>query len=342
MTIMTTTFGPCGAKMPIVGLVAAALFNGAGWIATIAYFTGVAAIVFSGIILKKTKMFSGDPAPFVMELPAYHIPFWKNIFHGTWERGWSFVKRAGTIIVLASIIIWFTSGYGWAPAEVEEPAAKDIVSVDADVSKTQDESPIVFRAVEDMDASLLGKIGSVVSPVFAPLGFGNWQSTVATVMGLVAKEEVVGVFGVLYGVDNDSVAAADIVDDEEMSEHEKAEALSPIMKAFDETSGGYAKLGAFCFLIFNLLCAPCFAAIGAIRREMNNAKWTWFAIGYQCGLAYVASLIVFQLGVFFNGAGFTFGTAVAIALFAAMTYLLFRRNRFTDDVCTVSVTEEKK
>ena len=328
MTIMTTTFIPCGAKMPIVGLIAGALFHNAGWVAFTAYIIGVAAVIVSGIILKKTKMFAGDPAPFVMELPAYHAPSWKNVLHSMWERGWSFIKRAGTVIVVASILIWFTSGYGWVPAQTEAVAdnGTEIVAEIGD-EKVAD-APLVFGAVGDMDESMLGKVGGAVAPVFSPLGFGNWQSTVATVMGLVAKEEVVGVFGVLYGVDNEDVAAADVVDDGDMSADEKAEVLSPIMTAFDESSGGHGQLAAFCFLIFNLLCAPCFAAIGAIRREMNHRGWTAFAIAYQCAFAYAVALIVYQLGLALSGEGFTAWTGAALALLAGLAYLLLRRNRY--------------
>ena len=232
MTIMTTTFIPCGAKMPIIGMIAAALFHNSAWIATSAYFIGVAAIIVSGIILKKTKIFAGDPAPFVMELPAYHAPSWKNVFHSMWERGWSFIKRAGTVIVVSSILIWFTSGYGWAPVQTEADAA------DTEAAETTEDgeavsvvdAPVVFGAVDDMDESMLGKAGSAVAPVFKPLGFDSWQATVATVMGLVAKEEVVGVFGVLFGVTDEEGedAAAGIVEDEDMTDEEKAAELSYI------------------------------------------------------------------------------------------------------------------
>ena len=343
MTIMTTTFIPCGAKMPIIGLIAAAVFGGSAWVATSAYFIGVAAIVTSGIILKKTKMFAGDPAPFVMELPAYHFPSAKNVLHSVWERASSFAKRAGTIILLASIVIWFTSNYGWAPAaDVQEEAkaayeteladyqAKEAAgTLEEDAEKPElapemDREAGSWGEVSDMDYSILGKVGAPVSTIFKPLGFGNAPSTVATVMGLVAKEEVVGVLGVLYGADD----AADVVDDEDMSEDEKAEALSPVAAAFNESSNGHGRLAAYAFMIFNLLCAPCFAAIGAIKREMNNAKWTWFAIGYQCVFAYVIALIVYQLGLLFSGAGFGVGTVVAFALLAGLVYLLVRKNPY--------------
>lgn len=327
MTIMTTTFIPCGAKMPIIGLIAAAVFGGSAWVATSAYFIGVAAIVISGIMLKKTKMFAGDPAPFVMELPAYHFPSGRNVFHSVWERGWSFIKRAGTVILLSSIVIWFAKTYGWAPAadvqlEAQQTYQTELADYNAkaeagtleedeeapELAPEMDRAAGSWGAVADMDNSILGKIGNPVSVVFKPLGFGNMPSTVATVMGLVAKEEVVGVLGVLYGADD----AADVVDDEDMTAEEKAEALSPIATAFNESSNGHGRLAAYAFMIFNLLCAPCFAAIGAMKREFNNAKWTLAAVGYQCAFAYIVALIVYQLGLLFNGAGFTVATAIAI------------------------------
>ena len=282
MTIITTTFIPCGAKMPIVGLIAGALFGGAWWVAPSAYFIGVLAVVVSGILLKKTKPFRGDPAPFVMELPAYHAPTAKNVLRATWERGWSFIKRAGTVILAASVVIWFLSGFGMVDG--------------------------AFTMVEDMNNSILAAIGNGFAWIFTPLGFGNWQSAVATVMGLVAKEEVVGVFGVLYGVAGDAMA---------LVEEGAFMALSPIAMHFTALSG-------FSFLLFNLLCAPCFAAIGAIRREMNSAKWTWFAILYQCGFAYAVSLIVYQLGLLLAGGGFGIGTIAALLILALLVYLLFR------------------
>lgn len=286
MTIMTTSFIPCGAKMPIVGLIAGALFGGAWWVAPSAYFIGVAAVIISGIILKKTKAFTGETAPFVMELPAYHVPSATNVLRSTGERGWSFVKRAGTVILAASVLIWFTSSFGFVEGS--------------------------FTMVEDMDHSVLAAIGGAIAPLFAPLGFGTWQSAVATVMGLVAKEEVVGVFGVLYGVAGDAL---------EMIEEGTFENLSPIAAHF-------TTLSAFSFLLFNLLCAPCFAAMGAIKREMNNAKWTWAAIGYLCVFAYSISLIVYQLGLFFTGNGFTVGTTFAVVLLTALLWLLFRKNPY--------------
>ncbi len=325
MTIMTTTFIPCGAKMPIIALIAGALFHNAGWVATSAYFIGVAAVIVSGILLKKTKAFAGDPAPFVMELPAYHAPSWKNVLHSMWERGWSFIKRAGTVILLSSILIWLTSNYGWAPAKADLPA-EDGAPVAAEAA---DEGKLVFGAVENSDESILGRVGSAVSPVFRPLGFDDWRPTVATVMGLVAKEEVVNVFGVVYSTDTDDEDTATLL--EEGSSEDIEAGLSPIAQAFNETSAGHGRLAAFAFMLFNLLCAPCFAAIGAIKREMNNGKWTWFAILYQCGFAYAVALIVYQLGLLFNGAGFGIGTVAAIVVLAFLAYMLFRRNRYDEN-----------
>ncbi len=328
MTIMTTTFIPCGAKMPIIALIAGALFHNAGWVATSAYFIGVAAVIVSGIMLKKTKAFAGDPAPFVMELPAYHAPAWKNVLHSMWERGWSFIKRAGTVILISSILIWFTSNYGWAPAEPQMPAEEAVASaevVDAGEPEPVEPGKARFGAVENSDESILGRVGSAVAPVFQPLGFGDWKPTVATVMGLVAKEEVVNVFGVLYDTDTDGMDTATLL--EEGDEEALESGLSPIAQGFDETSGGHGRLAAFAFMLFNLLCAPCFAAMGAIKREMNSAKWTWFAIGYQCVFAYAIALIVYQIGLMFAGAGFTLATAVALAVLVLLVYLLTRRNR---------------
>ncbi len=286
MTIITTSFIPCGAKMPIVALIAGGLFGGAWWVAPSAYFAGVTAVVVSGIILKKTRPFAGEPSPFVMELPAYHIPSLTNVLRATWERGWSFIMRAGTVILASSVVIWFASNFGFAGGS--------------------------FVMVENMDASILAAVGGAVAPAFAPLGFGNWQSAVATVMGLVAKEEVVAVFGVLYGVSGDALS---------MVEQGAYEALSPIAAHF-------TSLGAFSFLLFNLLCAPCFAAMGAIRREMNSAKWTVAAIGYLCVFAYTISLIVYQAGIFLTGGGFTILTATAILLTVLLLWLLLRRNPY--------------
>ena len=337
MTIMTTTFMPCGAKMPIIALIAGALFNNAAWVATSAFFIGMAAIVISGIILKKTRMFAGNPSPFVMELPAYHAPTLTNVLRSMWERGWSFIKRAGTVILLSSIIIWFTSSYGWAPEKipVENTAAVEtaVESEAAEVEYTEGE--VKWGAVEDSEDSILGKVGSVAAPIFKPLGFGDWKPTVATVMGLVAKEEVVGVFGVLYGTDTDDMDTFGLI--EEGSDEDIVAGLSPVAEGFNQTSGGYGQIAAFAFMLFNLLCAPCFAAIGAIKREMNNAKWTWFAIAYQCGLAYAVSLIVYQLGRMFAGGGFGFGPVVGIVLLAGIIYLLVRKNKYDDNHLTQKI-----
>ena len=328
MTIMTTTFIPCGAKMPIIALIAGALFNNAGWVATAAYFIGVAAVIFSGIVLKKTRPFAGDPAPFVMELPAYHAPSWKNVLHSMWERGWSFIKRAGTVILLSSILIWLTSNYGWAPARVEADVEGDAIAASENV-EAADSGKLVFGAVENSDESILGRVGGFVSPIFDPLGFGDWKPTVATVMGLVAKEEVVNVFGVLYDTDTEDMDTATLLDEGDDAQIESG--LSPIAEGFNETSNGHGRLAAFAFMLFNLLCAPCFAAIGAIRREMNSARWTWFAIGYQCVFAYAVALVVYQLGLLLAGAGFTLATAVALIVLAFMLYMLLRKNRYDEN-----------
>ena len=290
MTVMTTCFIPCGAKMPIIGLIAGALFGGSGLVAASAYFIGVAAIVISGIILKKTKMFAGDPAPFVMELPAYHIPSVGNVLRATWERGWSFIKRAGTVILASSIILWFLQGFGWENG--------------------------AFGLVEDMNNSVLAAIGSAVAFIFVPLGFGNWRATVAVVTGLIAKENVVATFGVLYNFAG------------ELSENgDEIWAL---------VAQDYTAISAYSFMIFDLLCAPCFAAMGAIKREMNNAKWTAFAIGYMCVFAYVVSLIVYQIGGLITGeVSFGIGTVVAVVLVVGIVYLLFRKNKYEDERLTI-------
>ena len=337
MTIMTTTFIPCGAKMPIIGLIAGALFHNAGWVATSAYFIGVAAIIISGILLKKTKPFAGDPAPFVMELPAYHAPSGNNVLHSMWERGWSFIKRAGTVILVSSIVIWFAQSYGWeakAPEALAEAGTEVAETADTETAGAVD-APVVFGAVENTDNSILGRVGSVAAPVFKPLGFGDWKPTVATVLGLVAKEEVVNVFGIVYNTDTEEMDTATLL--EEGSSEDMASGLHPIAEGFNETSGGHGALAAYAFMIFNLLCAPCFAAIGAIKREMNNGKWTWFAIGYQCVFAYVCALIVYQLGLLFSGAGFSVWTAVAIALLAGLIYLLVRKNPYDENHFTQKV-----
>ncbi len=277
MTIMTTTFIPCGAKLPIIALIAGALFGSAWWVAPSAYFVGIAAIICSGIILKKTSMFAGDPAPFVMELPAYHWPTAGNVLRSMWERGWSFIKKAGTIILLSAIFVWFASGFGFTERG--------------------------FGMVEDLGDSLLAGIGNAIAWIFKPLGWGDWKAAVAAFMGLVAKENVVTAFGILYGF---------------------AEVSEEGEEIWAALAASYTTAAAYSFLVFNLLCAPCFAAIGAIKREMNNGKWTWFAIGYQCGLAYVAALCIYQLWTAFAGGGFGVGTAVAILLVIGFVYLLFR------------------
>ncbi len=273
MTIMTTTFIPCGAKVPFIAMVAGAIFGGAAWVATSAYFVGMAAIIISGIMLKKTKMFAGNPAPFVMELPAYHMPTLGNVLRSMWERGWSFIKKAGTIILLSTIVIWFLSFFGWAEDG--------------------------FRMLEEdeLDISILAKVGNCIAWIFTPLGWGNWQAAVASITGLVAKENIVGTMGILYG-------SGDLT------------AWQALGQTFNSITG-------YSFLVFNLLCAPCFAAIGAIRREMNSAKWTWFAIGYQCGFAYVIAFLINQIGALFAGNANVAGLIFAVAALAAIVYMLF-------------------
>ena len=281
MTIMTTTFIPCGAKLPIIALIAGALFNGASWVAPSAYFVGIAAIICSGIILKKTKMFAGDPAPFVMELPAYHWPTLSNILRSMWERGWSFIKKAGTIILLSTIVLWFLMGFGWENG--------------------------AFGMVEELNNGTLAKIGSAIAWIFAPLGWTKagegWKMAVAAVTGLIAKENVVATFGMLFGF-------AEVAEDGAEIWGNLAQVMTPI--------------AAYGFLVFNLLCAPCFAAMGAIKREMNNTKWFFFAIGYQCGLAYLVSLCIYQIGTLVTGGGFGIWTVVAFVIIAGFLYLLFR------------------
>ena len=285
MTIMTTCFVPCGAKMPIIGLFAGALFGGSGLVAVSAYFIGVAAIVISGIMLKKTKPFAGEVAPFVMELPAYHIPTAGSILRATWERGWSFIKRAGTVIVASSVILWFLQGFGFVDG--------------------------AFGMVEDNNSSLLAAIGGAICWIFAPLGFGDWQSTVATITGLIAKENVVSTFGVLFG------------------------GFSEVAENGDEVWGQvalhYTQLTAYSFMVFNLLCAPCFAAMGAIKREMNNQKWFWAAIGYMCGLAYIVSMMIYQFGSLFTGNVHPVGLIVAIIELVFIIYMLVRKNPYVDE-----------
>ena len=270
MTIMTTTFIPCGAKVPFISMVAGAIFGGAAWVATSAYFVGMAAIIISGIMLKKTKMFAGDPAPFVMELPAYHWPTLGNVLRSMWERGWSFIKKAGTIILLSTIFVWFTTYFGWVDGTFQ------------------------MLSEEQIDASILAKIGNAIAWIFAPLGWGTWQAAVASITGLVAKENIVGTMGILY-----------------------PDGWTEIGAAFTQISG-------YSFLVFNLLCAPCFAAIGAIKREMNNAKWTWFAIGYQCGFAYLVALMINQFGNAFTGSLNVLGLIAAVAALALIVYMLFK------------------
>ena len=279
MTIMTTTFIPCGAKLPIIALIAGALFDNAGWVAYSAYLVGIAAIICSGIILKKTKMFAGDPAPFVMELPAYHLPTVGAVLRSMWERGWSFIKKAGTIILLSTIVLWFLQGFGWVDGR------------------------FAMLEAEQLDNSILAAIGSVIAPIFAPLGWGDWKMAVAAVTGLIAKENVVSTFGILFGF---------------------AEVAEDGAEIWGELAGSMTAVAAYSFLVFNLLCAPCFAAMGAIKREMNNIKWFWFAIGYQTILAYVVSLCVFQIGTMITTGAFGVGTVVAILFVIAFLYLLFR------------------
>ena len=286
MTIMTTCFIPCGAKMPIIGLFAGALFGGSSLVAVSAYFIGFAAIIISSIILKKTKLFAGDPAPFVMELPAYHVPAWGNVLRATWERGWSFIKRAGTVILASTIVLWFLQGFGFEDG--------------------------VFGMVEDQDNSILAAVASAIAWIFAPQGFGNWRATVASISGLIAKENVVGTLGVLYHFGG------------ELSENGD--------EIWGEIANDYTAISAYSFMIFNLLCAPCFAAMGAIKREMNNGKWTAIAIGYMCLLAYCASLVVYQIGGLITGeVGFNIFTIVAVAIIVFTIYMLVRSNKYLND-----------
>ena len=286
MTIMTTCFIPCSAKMPIIGLFAGALFGGSSLVAVSAYFIGFAAIIISGIILKKTKLFAGDPAPFVMELPAYHVPAWGNVLRATWERGWSFIKRAGTVILASTIVLWFLQGFGFEDG--------------------------VFGMVEDQDNSILAAVASALAWIFAPQGFGNWRATVASISGLIAKENVVGTLGVLYHFGG------------ELSENGD--------EIWGEVANDYTAISAYSFMIFNLLCAPCFAAMGAIKREMNNGKWTAIAIGYMCLLAYCASLVVYQIGGLITGeVGFNIFTIVAVAIIVFTIYMLVRPNKYLND-----------
>ena len=285
MTIMTTTFIPCSAKIPFIAMIAGAIFGGSAVVSTSAYFIGMAAIIISGIMLKKTKMFSGDPAPFVMELPAYHLPTVGNVLRSTWERGWSFIKKAGTIITLSTIFVWFTTYFGVVDGQ--------------------------FRMLgeDEIGSSILAAIGGAIAWIFKPLGWGNWQAVVASVTGLVAKENIVGTMGILYGGGDGSV--------------------------YDTIGSVFTGVTGYSFLVFNLLCAPCFAAIGAMKREMNNAKWTWFAVGYQCGFAYVIALIINQVGSMFAGNGNIFGFIVALLAIAAILYMLFRKNKYDNNKLSV-------
>ena len=288
MTVMTTTFIPCGAKLPIIALIAGALFDGASWVAPSAYFVGIAAIICSGIILKKTKMFAGDPAPFVMELPAYHMPTVGNVLRSMWERGWSFIKKAGTIITLSTIVVWFLLNFGWTDAGL------GMLNFDG----------LEGAAMEAAQAEcILAKIGNLISWIFTPLGWGDWKMTVAAITGLVAKENVVGTFGQLFGF---------------------AEVAEDGQEIWGTLASSMSQIAAYSFLVFNLLCAPCFAAMGAIKREMNNTKWFWFAIGYQCLLAYLIALCIFQFGTLFTGGGFGIGTVAAIVILIGFLYMLFR------------------
>lgn len=333
MTLMTTTFMPCGAKLPIIGLIAGAVFGGSPWVAASAYFIGIASIVLSGIILKKFKAFAGIPAPFVMELPAYHIPSAVGVLRATWERGWSFIKRAGSVIVVSSVIIWFLSAFGTVNGKfglVDNLFEDESVITDEYVAQLADKMGVEESDITPMDSSLLASVGNTFSFVFKPLGFGNWRPTVATVTGLVAKEEVVGTFGVLYNYDGVAAQAVD----EETGELLFDENGEPVMEElgeegeqiWDRVAADYTPIAAFSFMIFNLLCAPCFAAIGAIKREMNNAKWTWAAIGYMTAWAYVLSLIVYNLGGLIAGeVSFGFGTIVGVILLAGLIYLIVRK-----------------
>ena len=313
MTIMTTTFIPCGAKLPIIGLIAGALFGGSAAIGVSAYFIGIGSIIISGIILKKFKAFAGEPAPFVMELPPYHVPSVSNVLRATWERGWSFIKKAGTVIVLSSVVIWFLSSFGTVNGKfgmVDNMFEDETIVTEDAVSDIAYRMNVPEEEVTPMDASLLAGVGNTASVIFRPLGFGTWKPTVATVTGLVAKEQVVGTFGVLYNYDEEAAG-------EELGENGEG--------IWSRVAADFTPLAALAFMIFNLLCAPCFAAMGAIKREMNNAKWTWAAIGYMCLWAYVLALIVYQLGSLFAGGSFGLGTIVAVALLAGIIYLLFRR-----------------
>ena len=285
MTVMTTTFIPCGAKVPFIAMIAGAIFGGSSLVATSAYFIGIAAIICSGIILKKTKMFAGEPAPFVMELPAYHMPTVGNVLRSMWERGWSFIKKAGTIILVSTIVLWFLQGFGWV------------------------DGSFTMLEAEQLDSSILAAIGGVIAPIFAPLGWGNWKMAVAAITGLIAKENVVATFGVLFGF---------------------AEVAEDGAEIWGTLSATMTAVAAYSFLVFNLLCAPCFAAMGAIKREMNNIKWFWFAIGYQCVLAYIVSMCIYQIGTLIVAGTFGVGTVVAFLFVIGFIYLLFRPYKESD------------
>ena len=292
MTIMTTTFIPCGAKVPFIAMIAGAIFGGSAIVSTSAYFIGMAAIIMSGIMLKKTKMFSGDPAPFVMELPAYHVPTLGNVLRSTWERGWSFIKKAGTIILLSTIFVWFTTYFGWVDGSFQ------------------------MLSEDQIDSSILAKIGNAIAWIFSPLGWGNWQATVASITGLVAKENIVGTLGILYGGGDGTV--------------------------YQNIAAAFTGITGYSFLVFNLLCAPCFAAIGAIKREMNNRGWTWFAIGYQCGFAYCIALMINQFGSVFVGKTNVIGLIFAVAILALMIYMLFRPYKEAETLSTKEATASVK
>lgn len=316
MTIMTTCFMPCSAKMPIIGLIAGALFGGSTWVATSAYFIGVAAIVTSGIMLKKTKLFAGDPAPFVMELPAYHLPTPGNVLRSMWERGWSFIKKAGTVILLSSVIIWGLKSFGFVNGRfgmVDALYEDEAIATEQYAQSVADRMGISAEDVSPMDDSLLAGFGNTFAPIFKPLGFGAWKPAVTCVTGLVAKEEVVSTFAVLYNADTEA--------DDWNDEGEPIWAR--VAADFESFSGGHGQLAAFAFMIFNLLCAPCFAAMGAIKREMNNGKWTAFAIGYMCVFAYGAGLVVYQLGLAAAGAINPIGLVAAIAVLGFVGYMMF-------------------
>ena len=332
LTVMTTTFMPCGAKLPIIGLIAGAVFGESPYIAVLAYFIGIGSIVLSGIILKKFKAFAGEPAPFVMELPAYHVPSVTNVLRATWERGWSFIKRAGSVIVISTIVIWFLANFGAVNGQFgmvgnlwEEQAIEENDAYKAELAAKMN---IPEDEVNSMDDSILATVGNVVAPVFRPLGFGSWKPAVATVQGLVAKEEVVSTFGVLYNYDDQEGEA-------ELEENGD--------QIWDRVAADYSPISAFAFMIFNLLCAPCFAAIGAIKREMNNAKWTWAAIGWMTAWAYCLALIVYNVIGLFMGVSFNLWTVVGIALLAGLVYLLVRKGYVPDEHAkTVSSVDAAK